>query len=77
MWEELYIAASNRLPLAHASKPGCLVHSISTVIVLTVWEQEMRLDPDLRRGYQEAYDNMVQAFAFRARKDVADHDLSG
>lgn len=43
MWEELYIAASNRLPLALAlvnrARP---VRSISTVIILTVWEQEMQ-----------------------------------
>ena len=38
MWEELYIAASNRLPLALA----LVNRSISTVIILTVWEQEMQ-----------------------------------
>ena len=43
MWEELYIAASNRLPLALALvNRHCLVRSISTVIILTVWEQEMQ-----------------------------------
>ena len=43
MWEELYIAASNRLPLALARQTEhCPVRSISTVIILTVWEQEMQ-----------------------------------
>lgn len=43
MWEELYIAASNRLPLALALVNRALsVRSISTVIILTVWEQEMQ-----------------------------------
>ena len=38
MWEELYIAASNRLPLALA----LVNRALSGPINLTVWEQEMQ-----------------------------------
>ena len=72
MWEELYIAASNRLPLALALVNRALSgpinincdHSDSMGARDAGWIQ-MYAETN-----QEAYDNMVQAFRISEHKDV-------
>ena len=72
MWEELYIAASNRLPLALALVNRALSgpinincdHSDSMGARDSGWIQ-MYAETN-----QEAYDNMVQAFRISEHKDV-------
>ena len=72
MWEELYIAASNRLPLALALVNRALSgpinincdHSDSMGARDAGWIQIYA------ENNQEAYDNMVQAFRISAHKDV-------
>ena len=72
MWEELYIAASNRLPLALALVNRALSgpinincdHSDSMGARDSGWIQ-MYVENN-----QEAYDNMVQAFRISEHKDV-------
>ena len=72
MWEELYIAASNRLPLALALVNGALSgpinincdHSDSMGARDSGWIQIYA------ENNQEAYDNMVQAFRISEHKDV-------
>ena len=73
MWEELYIAASNRLPLALALVNRALSgpinincdHSDSMGARDAGWIQVYA------ENNQEAYDNMVQAY-----RKAPDHDLS-
>lgn len=72
MWEELYIAASNRLPLALALVNRALSgpinincdHSDSMGARDSGWIQIYA------ENNQEAYDNMVQAFRISEHKDV-------
>lgn len=72
MWEELYIAASNRLPLALALVNRALSgpinincdHSDSMGARDAGWIQIYA------ENNQEAYDNMVQAFRISEHKDV-------
>ena len=72
MWEELYIAASNRLPLALALVNRALSgpinincdHSDSMGARDAGWIQMYA------ENNQEAYDNMVQAFRISEHKDV-------
>ena len=72
MWEELYIAASNRLPLALALVNRALSgpinincdHSDSMGARDSGWIQMYA------ENNQEAYDNMVQAFRISEHKDV-------
>lgn len=72
MWEELYIAASNRLPLALALVNRALSgpinincdHSDSMGARDAGWIQVYA------ENNQEAYDNMVQAFRISEHKDV-------
>ncbi len=72
MWEELYIAASNRLPLALALVNRALSgpinincdHSDSMGARDTGWIQMYA------ENNQEAYDNMVQAFRISEHRDV-------
>jgi len=72
MWEELYIAASNRLPLALALVNRALSgpinincdHSDSMGARDAGWIQIYA------ENNQEAYDNMVQAFRIAEHKDV-------
>ena len=72
MWEELYIAASNRLPLALALVNRALSgpinincdHSDSMGARDAGWIQIYS------ENNQEAYDNMVQAFRISEHKDV-------
>ena len=72
MWEELYIAASNRLPLALALVNRALSgpinincdHSDSMGARDAGWIQSYA------ENNQEAYDNMVQAFRIAEHKDV-------
>jgi len=72
MWEELYIAASNRLPLAMAVVNRALSgpinincdHSDSMGARDSGWIQIYA------ENNQEAYDNMVQAFRISEHKDV-------
>ena len=72
MWEELYIAASNRLPLALALVNRALSgpinincdHSDSMGARESGWIQMYA------ENNQEAYDNMVQAFRISEHKDV-------
>ena len=72
MWEELYIAASNRLPLALALVNSALSgpinincdHSDSMGARDAGWIQIYA------ENNQEAYDNMVQAFRISEHKDV-------
>ena len=72
MWEELYIAASNRLPLALALGNRALSgpinincdHSDSMGARDAGWIQIYA------ENNQEAYDNMVQAFRISEHKDV-------
>ena len=72
MWEELYIAASNRLPLALALVNRALSgpinincdHSDSMGARDAGWIQIYA------ENNQEAYDNMVQAFCISEHKDV-------
>ena len=72
MWEELYIAASNRLPLALALVNRALSgpinincdHSDSMGARDAGWSQIYA------ENNQEAYDNMVQAFRISEHKDV-------
>lgn len=72
MWEELYIAASNRLPLALALVNRALSgpinincdHSDSMGAREAGWIQIYA------ENNQEAYDNMVQAFRISEHKDV-------
>ena len=72
MWEELYIAASNRLPLALALVNRALSgpinincdHSDSMGARDAGWIQMYA------ENNQEAYDNMVQAFRIAEHKDV-------
>lgn len=72
MWEELYIAASNRLPLALALVNRALSgpinincdHSDSMGARDTGWIQIYA------ENNQEAYDNMVQAYRISEHKDV-------
>ena len=72
MWEELYIAASNRLPLALALVNRALSgpinincdHSDSMGARDSGWIQMYS------ENNQEAYDNMVQAFRISEHKDV-------
>lgn len=72
MWEELYIAASNRLPLALAFVNRALSgpinincdHSDSMGARDSGWIQMYA------ENNQEAYDNMVQAFRISEHKDV-------
>ena len=72
MWEELYIAASNRLPLALALVNRALSgpinincdHSDSMGARDSGWTQMYA------ENNQEAYDNMVQAFRISEHKDV-------
>lgn len=72
MWEELYIAASNRLPLALALVNRALSgpinincdHSDSMGARDSGWIQLYA------ENNQEAYDNMVQAFRISEHKDV-------
>ena len=72
MWEELYIAASNRLPLALALVNRALSgpinincdHSDSMGARDSGWIQMYA------ENNQEAYDNMVQAFCISEHKDV-------
>ena len=72
MWEELYIAASNRLPLALALVNRALSgpinincdHSDSMGARDAGWIQMYA------ESNQEAYDNMVQAFRISEHKDV-------
>lgn len=72
MWEELYIAASNRLPLALALVNRALSgpinincdHSDSMGARGSGWIQIYA------ENNQEAYDNMVQAFRISEHKDV-------
>ena len=72
MWEELYIAASNRLPLAMAVVNRALSgpinincdHSDSMGARDAGWIQIYA------ENNQEAYDNMVQAFRISEHKDV-------
>ncbi len=72
MWEELYIAASNRLPLALALVNRALSgpinincdHSDSMGARDAGWIQIYA------ENNQEAYDNMVQAFRISENKDV-------
>lgn len=72
MWEELYIAASNRLPIALALVNRALSgpinincdHSDSMGARDAGWIQIYAEDN------QEAYDNMVQAFRIAEHKDV-------
>lgn len=72
MWEELYIAASNRLPLALAVVNRALSgpinincdHSDSMGTRDAGWIQIYA------ENNQEAYDNMVQAFRISEHKDV-------
>ena len=72
MWEELYIAASNRLPLALALVNRALSgpinincdHSDSMGARDSGWIQIYA------ENNQEAYDNMVQAFRIAEHKDV-------
>ena len=75
MWEELYIAASNRLPLALALVNRALSgpinincdHSDSMGARDSGWIQMYA------ENNQEAYDNMVQAFRISEHKDVKLH----
>ena len=72
MWEELYIAASNRLPLALALVNRALSgpinincdHSDSMGARDSGWIQMYA------ENNQEAYDNMIQAFRISEHKDV-------
>lgn len=72
MWEELYIAASNRLPLALALVNRALSgpinincdHSDSMGARDAGWIQIYA------ENNQEAYDNMIQAFRISEHKDV-------
>lgn len=72
MWEELYIAASNRLPLALALVNRALSgpinincdHSDSMGARDSGWIQMYA------ENNQEAYDNMVQAFRISEHKDI-------
>ena len=72
MWEELYIAASNRLPLALALVNRALSgpinincdHSDSMGARDSGWIQVYA------ENNQEAYDNMIQAFRISEHKDV-------
>ncbi len=72
MWEELYVAASNRLPLALALVNRALSgpinincdHSDSMGARDTGWIQIYA------ENNQEVYDNMVQAFRISEHKDV-------
>lgn len=72
MWEELYIAASNRLPIALALVNRALSgpinincdHSDSMGARDTGWIQIYA------ENNQEAYDNMVQAYRIAEHKDV-------
>ena len=72
MWEELYIAASNRLPLALALVNRALSgpinincdHSDSMGARDSGWIQMYA------ENNQEAYDNMVQAYRISEHKDV-------
>ena len=72
MWEELYIAASNRLPLALALVNRALSGPIN--IICDHSDSMGARDAGWIQMYaennQEAYDNMVQAFRISEHKDV-------
>ena len=72
MWEELYIAASNRLPLALALVNRALSGPIN--IICDHSDRMGARDAGWIQIYaennQEAYDNMVQAFRISEHKDV-------
>ena len=69
MWEELYIAASNRLPLALA-----LVNRALSGPININCDHSDSMDAGWIQMYaennQEAYDNMVQAYRISEHKDV-------
>ncbi|MBR5583958.1 MAG: pyruvate ferredoxin oxidoreductase [Lachnospiraceae bacterium] len=72
MWEELYIAASNRLPLALA----LVNRALSGPININCYHSDSMGARDAgwiqiyAENNQEAYDNMVQAFRIAEHKDV-------
>ena len=71
MWEELYIAASNRLPLALALVNRALSGPIINCDRSDSMGQEGAGWIQIyAENNQEAYDNMVQAFRISEHKDV-------
>ena len=72
MWEELYIAASNRLPLALALVNRALSGPININCDHSdsMGARDAGWIPMYAENNQEAYDNMVQAFRISEHKDV-------
>lgn len=70
MWEELYIAASNRLPLALVNRALSGPININCDHSDSMGARDAGWIQMYAENNQEAYDNMVQAFRISEHKDV-------